>query len=43
MPQGVTREELAERGPLVAEACKEHGFRYCPRLHIELFGNRRAT
>jgi 7-carboxy-7-deazaguanine synthase len=43
MPQGVTREELAERGPLVAEACKKHGFRYCPRLHVELFGNRRAT
>jgi 7-carboxy-7-deazaguanine synthase len=43
MPQGVTREELAERGPRVAEACKEHGFRYCPRLHVELFGNRRGT
>jgi 7-carboxy-7-deazaguanine synthase len=43
MPQGITREELAERGPVVAEACKKHGFRYCPRLHIELFGNRRAT
>jgi 7-carboxy-7-deazaguanine synthase len=43
MPQGVTREELAQRGPVVAEACKQHGFRYCPRLHIELFGNRRAT
>jgi 7-carboxy-7-deazaguanine synthase len=43
MPQGVTREELAERGPVVAEACKKHGFRYCPRLHIDLFGNRRAT
>ena len=43
MPQGVTREELAERGPWVAELCNEHGFRYCPRLHIELYGNRRGT
>jgi 7-carboxy-7-deazaguanine synthase len=43
MPQGVTREELAERGPLVAQACTERGFRYCPRLHVELFGNRRGT
>jgi 7-carboxy-7-deazaguanine synthase len=43
MPQGITREELMERGPMVVEACKEHGFRYCPRLHVELFGNRRAT
>jgi 7-carboxy-7-deazaguanine synthase len=43
MPQGVTREELAERGPRLAEVCKAHGFRYCPRLHIELYGNRRGT
>jgi 7-carboxy-7-deazaguanine synthase len=43
MPQAVTREELAERGPWVVELCKQHGFRYCPRLHVELFGNRRGT
>ena len=43
MPQGITRAELAERGPAVADACKEHGFRYCPRLHVELYGNRRGT
>jgi 7-carboxy-7-deazaguanine synthase len=43
MPQGVTREELAERGPWLAEVCKGHGFRYCPRLHVELYGNRRGT
>jgi 7-carboxy-7-deazaguanine synthase len=43
MPQGVTRAELDERGPWLVEVCKEHGFRYCPRLHIELYGNRRGT
>jgi 7-carboxy-7-deazaguanine synthase len=43
MPQGVTRAELDERGPWVAEACKRHGLRYCPRLHIELYGHRRGT
>src|SRR5262245_15641553 len=43
MPQGVTREALAERGPWLAEACKQHGFRFCPRLHIELYGNQRGT
>jgi 7-carboxy-7-deazaguanine synthase len=42
MPQGVTPEELARRGPWLADVCKEHGFRYCPRLHIELYGNRRG-
>ncbi len=43
MPQGLTREELAVRAGWVAELCKKHGFRYCPRLHIELYGNKRGT
>jgi 7-carboxy-7-deazaguanine synthase len=43
MPQGVTRAELDERAGWLVEACKEHGLRYCPRLHIELYGNRRGT
>jgi 7-carboxy-7-deazaguanine synthase len=43
MPQGITAQELHERAAWVIEACKNHGFRYCPRLHIELFGNVRGT
>jgi 7-carboxy-7-deazaguanine synthase len=43
MPQGVTALDLAARGPWLAEECKRHGLRYCPRLHIELYGNRRGT
>ena len=43
MPEGVDRETLESRGGWVAEICKRKGFRYCPRLHIELFGNRRGT
>ncbi len=43
MPQGVTPAELQPRGVWLAEVCKEHGFRYCPRLHIDLYGNRRGT
>ncbi|HMF13614.1 MAG TPA: 7-carboxy-7-deazaguanine synthase QueE [Gemmataceae bacterium] len=43
MPQGVTSEELHARGPWLIEECKKHGFRFCPRLHIELFGNQRGT
>lgn len=43
MPQGVTREALAERGPWLAEICKQQGFRFCPRLHVELYGNKRGT
>ncbi|HTU17578.1 MAG TPA: 7-carboxy-7-deazaguanine synthase QueE [Gemmataceae bacterium] len=43
MPQGTSREELDRRAPWLVEVCKRHGFRYCPRLHIELFGNCRGT
>jgi 7-carboxy-7-deazaguanine synthase len=43
MPQGVTREELHARGAWLVEECKKHGFRFCPRLHIELYGNQRGT
>ena len=43
MPEGTDVETLRARGPLVAEMCLEYGFRYAPRLHIELFGNTRGT
>jgi 7-carboxy-7-deazaguanine synthase len=43
MPLGVSMQELNERGHWIVEACKGHGFRFCPRLHIELFGNVRGT
>lgn len=43
MPQGVTREELEGKTRWVAELCARYGYRYCPRLHIELFGNTRGT
>lgn len=43
MPLGVTNEELTRRGKWIVELCKEHGFRFCPRLHIALFGHTRGT
>lgn len=43
MPQARTREELAARSPQVVEWCKERGFRFSPRLHIELYGNIRGV
>ncbi|MEI8079064.1 MAG: 7-carboxy-7-deazaguanine synthase QueE, partial [bacterium] len=43
MPRGATRQELARHRRPVAELCKQHGFRYCPRLHIELYGGRRGV
>lgn len=43
MPEGTDVETLREHGPLLAELCLEHGFRYAPRLQIELFGNTSGT
>lgn len=43
MPEGTDVKTLRERGPLVAEICLEHGFRFAPRIQIELFGNTRGT
>jgi 7-carboxy-7-deazaguanine synthase len=43
MPEGIDAGVLAERGAWVAELCKRTGFRFCPRLHIALYANRRGT
>ncbi len=43
MPQGTDPTELAEKGPAIAALCKERGFRFCPRLHINLYGHVRGT
>lgn len=43
MAEGVDEAQLRERSVWIVEACKETGFRYGPRLHISLFGNRRGV
>ncbi len=42
MPEGVTSPTPVARA-MVADACVQRGFRYCARLHIELYGNARGT
>ncbi len=43
MPEGITIEALRAREPMLVAMCKRHGYRYCHRLHIELFGHTRGT
>jgi 7-carboxy-7-deazaguanine synthase len=43
MPEGRTRRRLHRHDAWLAEACRRTGFRYGPRLHVGLFGNRRGT
>jgi 7-carboxy-7-deazaguanine synthase len=43
MPEGIDAATLAERGRWLVEICKGEGFRYSPRLHVDLWGNRRGV
>ncbi len=43
MPEGTDSERLRERAIWLAEICKEEGFRFSPRLHVDLYGNRRGV
>lgn len=43
MPEGTDRERLRERGVWIAEVCKHEGFRFSPRLHVDLWGDVRGV
>ncbi|HEY7210544.1 MAG TPA: 7-carboxy-7-deazaguanine synthase QueE [Bryobacteraceae bacterium] len=43
MPEGVNREVLRERALWLAEICKRTGYRFSPRLHVDLWGDRRGV
>ena len=43
MPEGITVEVLRARAGWLSELCKARGYRYAPRLHVELYGNKRGT
>lgn len=43
IPEGVEPAVLRERGVWLAEIAKRQGFRFSPRLHVDLWGNRRGV
>ena len=43
MPEGTDIATLDSRAGWIADICKETGFRFCPRLHVLLYGNTRGT
>jgi 7-carboxy-7-deazaguanine synthase len=43
MPEGTSIETIRRRGPWLAEICKEQGYRFSPRLHVDLWGNKRGV
>lgn len=42
-PEALGRDDLVTRGAWLVEACKRHGLRFSPRLHILLWGARRGV
>jgi 7-carboxy-7-deazaguanine synthase len=42
MPEGVDAGILSTRGIWLAEICKQYGYRFSPRLHVLLWGNKRG-
>jgi len=43
MPEGTRPEVLQERSQWLAEICKREGYRYSPRLHVDLWGDKRGV
>jgi len=43
MPQGTDEAALAATGEWLQPYCREQGFVFCPRKHIEWYGARRGT
>ncbi|MCH2180718.1 MAG: 7-carboxy-7-deazaguanine synthase QueE [Mariniblastus sp.] len=43
MPEGVESSKLEDRAKWLVPICEERQFTYCPRMHIQWYGNRRGT
>ena len=43
MPEGIDSGTLWARAKQLVPICMERGWRLCPRLHIDLFGNSKGT
>ena len=43
MPEGRTSAELDRHAPWLAGVCRDFGFRFCDRLHIRLWGDKRGV
>ena len=43
MPEGVDPGQLQARSQWIVEACKAEGYRFSPRLHVMIWGNKRGV
>jgi len=43
MPEGRSPEVLRERALWLVPLCLQHGFRYSPRVHVDIWGDKRGV
>ena len=43
MPQGITSTMLQEKQEWLVDICKEYGYRYSPRVHVDIWGDKRGV
>ena len=43
MPEGTSAAVIRGRDETLVDICKQHGYRYCNRLHVEIWGHMRGT
>ena len=43
MPQGISRDQIQDKQNWMVEICKQHGYRYSPRLQVDIWGDQRGT
>ncbi len=43
MPQGKTSQVLIQKQEWLVELCKENGYRYSPRVHVDIWGEKRGV
>ncbi len=43
MPEGRSPEVLRERAAWLVPLCLKHGYRYSPRVHVDIWGDRRGV
>ena len=43
MPQGITPQMLQQKQAWLVELCKENGYRYSSRVHVDIWGNARGV
>ena len=43
MPQGMTSAVLQQKQEWLVNLCKENGYRYSPRVHVDIWGDKRGV